>query len=430
MSAPAASVTPAAVPGAGRERRLVSLRTELLFNLALLATAALLLAVATVVVFGSLLTEERTALWLTLLIAADVAVFVALGGYIVRRQVLRPLEAMVAAADDITRGNLARRMPGAENAELDRLATAVNWMTERLLEERAQVVRAEKMATIGRVAAGIAHEIGNPLGAINGYTYVLRQRVGGAPEGLEVVASIEREAGRIDRIVRGLLDYARERRAPGGAVSLSDTALGVTELLRAQGVLKNVRLGLTLAADLPPIPGDPHEMEQALVNLLVNAVDVLPDGGAVNVVTRRATLADITKEREYRRGDPPYIGVERAPNARLQSWLRAAGHPEEMLQLIVADSGPGVPDEHRERIFDPFFTTKEPGKGTGLGLAIVARLVDNLGGTIWVRRAREGGAAFVLLFPIARGSAPVAAPAGAYRAPGELALLAGGHPRA
>ncbi|MGI9076563.1 MAG: sensor histidine kinase, partial [Gemmatimonadaceae bacterium] len=242
--------------------------------------------------------------------------------------------------------------------------------------------------------------IGNPLGAINGSPYILRTRSGGSGEVDGALDGIERESTRIDRIVRGLLDYARP--APGSlhAIDLSETANRVVDLLRGQGALRDARVSLELASGLPAVYGDRHEMEQALVNLLLNAADAAPSGGEVNILTRRAVLSEIVDDRKQRSGDSNGIEVPRAPNARLQMWLSAAGHPGEMLQIIISDSGPGVPDEDKERIFDPFYTTKDPGKGTGLGLAIVARLVENLGGAVWVRRAREGGAAFVLLFPI------------------------------
>jgi signal transduction histidine kinase len=93
----------------------------------------------------------------------------------------------------------------------------------------------------------------------------------------------------------------------------------------------------------------------------------------------------------------------RDQSARVRAWLTTVGEPAEVIQLVVADTGPGVPWEQRERVFDPFFTTKEPGKGTGLGLALVSRIIEGLGGTVWVRTAREGGAAFVICLPVDSG---------------------------
>ena len=382
----------------------ISLRTELLVSLALLATTAILLAVVTAVVFGTMLDQPGATMWLTFMVTGDVAVFIVLGGYLIGRHVLAPIDEVVAAADEIRGGDLTRRVPAGGSTEFARLATAINWMTDRLIEERAQVVRVEKLAGIGRLAAGVAHEVGNPLGAVNGYTFLLRKRLVGDGEALALVDAVERESGRIDRIVRGLLDYARPRRGARGAVDVADAARTVATLLRDQGAMRGTAVTLRLASALPPLAGDQHEMEQILVNLALNAVDAMGGEGTLHIVARRATLDDVTTQRLYREGDRHYVVVPRAPNARLESWLAAAGRPPEMLQLVVADSGPGVADEDRERIFDPFFTTKEPGKGTGLGLAIVARLVDEMGGTIWVRAAREGGAAFVLLFPLAGAS--------------------------
>jgi signal transduction histidine kinase len=102
-----------------------------------------------------------------------------------------------------------------------------------------------------------------------------------------------------------------------------------------------------------------------------------------------------------RAGDPPGNTEPHFPSPRVRRWLESEHRPEEVLKIVVADSGPGVPPEDVERIFDPFFTTREPGKGTGLGLAIVLRVVENFQGIVWVQPAREGGAAFHLLFPLA-----------------------------
>jgi two-component system NtrC family sensor kinase len=141
-------------------------------------------------------------------------------------------------------------------------------------------------------------------------------------------------------------------------------------------------------------------MEQVLVNLILNAVDAMQGHGKVWIVTQSVDFEDISGRNGRRNNDPDGFDVAREQSARVRSWINSVGEPQQILKLIVADSGPGVPITESEKIFDPFYTTKEPGRVTGLGLAVVSRIVVGLGGTIWVRPAREGGAAFMMYFPV------------------------------
>jgi signal transduction histidine kinase len=162
---------------------------------------------------------------------------------------------------------------------------------------------------------------------------------------------------------------------------------------------------VALQNGLPKLIGDGHELEQVLVNLILNAVDAMQGHGKVWIVTQSVAFDDITGRNGRRNSDPDGFDIAREQSARVRAWLNSVGEPKQILKLIVADSGPGVPITESERIFDPFYTTKEPGRGTGLGLAVVSRIVEGLGGTIWVRPAREGGAAFMMYFPVPDESA-------------------------
>jgi signal transduction histidine kinase len=141
-------------------------------------------------------------------------------------------------------------------------------------------------------------------------------------------------------------------------------------------------------------------MEQVFVNLVLNAVDAVEGDGSISILTTRMPFAELSGRSARRADDPEDFVQVRDQSARVRAWLNTVGEPDEVIQVVVADTGPGVPWEQRERIFDPFFTTKEPGKGTGLGLALVSRIIEGLGGTVWVRTAREGGAAFVICLPV------------------------------
>jgi len=252
-------------------------------------------------------------------------------------------------------------------------------------------VRSEKLASIGRLAAGIAHEVGNPLGAIGTYVEVLLRR-GADPE---VVTGVARELERLDRIVRGLLDYARPQEEALAPLDPAGVAQGAYGLLQAQGALKPARATLELVPTIPRMLGRAHLLEQAIVNLMLNAVDAAP--GGIVILGVRAWAYESRRASPKRGSDPQRATFPRHPETRPARTDFAAG--QRGVLLYVADSGPGVPPEDRQKVFDPFYTTKQPGRGTGLGLAIVARAVHDMGGVVWVDTAREGGAAFKMFFP-------------------------------
>ena len=369
-----------------------ALRTELLFYVSFLAAAALLIGEATILVVSTY-TSPRTFVLVMLVVAAlEVGIFVVFGRYLVTRLVLWPLDRVVAAADAVADGDLARRAPDAETRDFATLAERLNRMTDHLLDARGQVVRSEKLASIGRLAAGIAHEVGNPLGAIGTYLDVLRRRGGADPE---LVAGMTRELERIDRIVRGLLDYARPKEEALAPLDPAAVIRGAYALLEAQGALKPVRPSLDLSADVPRILGRAHFLEQAVVNLVLNAVDAAP--GGVVIVGARAWAYEPRRVPPKRETDPATATFPRPAAPRPARAEFSAGQPGAL--VFVVDSGVGVPPDDRDKIFDPFYTTKPPGRGTGLGLAIVARAVHDMRGVVWVDTAREGGAAFKMFFP-------------------------------
>jgi len=262
------------------------------------------------------------------------------------------------------------------------------------------LVRVDKLAATGRLAAGIAHEVGNPLSAIANYAHVARQRASGTANVDEPLEAIEREVERIDRIVRGLLDYARPRRRTPHAVRVDEVIADALRLLSDQGVLRRIDVQHTAESEDAAVFAERHDLEQVFVNLLLNAVDAMQGVGRITVRTRQLSPRRLQQPAARRAGDEPGERFPHLPNVRGRVWIARTDQTGTVLQVIVADSGPGVPSEDLDRVFDPFYSTKGEGRGTGLGLAIVAQTVEGLGGTVWAQPSREGGAAFVLLLPL------------------------------
>jgi len=367
-----------------------SLRAELLFNLSFLTSAAVIL-VGLITLLLSVDDAETTFYALAALWLGTTVVFVLFGLALTRRLVLRPLDLLAEMVDGLAEGRPAGTDPRFESEEFARLGERFRLMRDQLEDAQTQAVRAEKLAGIGRLAAGVAHEIRNPLGAIGNYVEVLRNR--GVEE--EIVTALEGEIGRIDGIVESLLDYSRPRSATG-ETHLNTVVEGTLAFLRQQGALKAERIEVRLARELPPVRGDRQALEQVVVNLLLNARDASP-GGTIEVGT--VAKAFQPRRLEHRAGDEGSgVDIDQRRSAT-RPWRTdiPAGTPGAV--LYVADDGPGVPDPDRDRVFDPFYTTKDPGRGTGLGLAMVARTVHESGGVVWVDRAREGGAVFKVYLP-------------------------------
>ncbi|MGC3996392.1 MAG: ATP-binding protein [Anaeromyxobacter sp.] len=237
-----------------------------------------------------------------------------------------------------------------------------------LRELSSQLLRAEKLATVGVIASGIAHEVGTPLGVVRGRAEMLDQAL--APEQAEAKGStrvILEEIDRIARTIQQLLDFARVSQADVTAVELGAAAVTVAELLAFEARKRKVAVVLELPPNLPPLAANPDQLNQVLVNLVLNAIHACAEGGHV--------------------------------------WIRARSAVRGRLAAIeVADDGAGVPEELRHRVFDPFFTTKKRGKGTGLGLTVAAQIVRNHGGEIDLESEEGLGTTVVLSWPLLAAS--------------------------
>jgi signal transduction histidine kinase len=304
----------------------------------------------------------------------------ALGFVIVHFTVGRPLERTERAIEQLSRLQLDVRLE-AGGPLLSRLQSALLRMTDALSTERAltaqrleelkqaneQLVRAQgellasdRLATVGKLAAGVAHEVGNPLSGILGYLSVMQSRTKDRPELGELVGLIETEVQRIDQIVRQLLDLGRPSRGKPTAVDVAPTVASCVKLLSKGADLSQV----TITQDVEPglvVLAESGPLSQVLINLVLNGAQAMGGKGTLHIRARREANSGV---------------------------------------IEVKDTGPGFSPEVKAHLFEPFFTTKSAGKGTGLGLVVSAHLMASMGGKLRADNAPEGGALFTLELPV------------------------------
>jgi len=314
------------------------------------------------------------------------SILVLFGVYVLSRSVLRPVRRLREMTQLIAAGDLNQAVPPEGPVEIADLAGSFNSMVVALrqgqLEREAHIealehansevrkaqdelVRSEKLASIGHLAAGMAHEIGNPLGAVVGYLEILKEESASGRE-QEIIGRAQAEVDRIDRLVRELLDYAAPH---DGQVQLFDPAGAMAEardILAHQGLFDGIEFDDQLPAALPPTRMVRHKLVQVFINLLLNARDALVSGGTIRL---------------------------------------RAGDDGESLWLAVADTGTGMNAEVLAHIFEPFYSTKGPGKGRGLGLAVCQQVVGEIGGRVEAASVPGEWSEFRVWLPITESEA-------------------------
>jgi len=318
----------------------------------------------------------------------------------VRISIRQPIGQLVRSALAIGHGDLSRRLTLHRRDEIGQLASAFNRMAESLqaaqarttaeaqarLELERQVQQAQKLATVGRLASEVAHEVGTPLNIVSGRAEVIQKGLPPDHPLSRHVVTILRQIERISGIIRQLLEYARPRRPAICSVPVGPMLARTVELLEPLARQRQVNVETQVPDSLPPILADLDQAQQVLLNLMTNALDATPPGGQVRLAASQADpeTADARPRIERGRPEGPF------------------------LTLVVSDTGRGMPRDQLEQIFEPFFSTKERRGGTGLGLSIVEDIVRAHRGAIEVQSAEGAGTTVLLRWPTASPAGAVA----------------------
>jgi signal transduction histidine kinase len=320
---------------------------------------------------------ERHRQWLLGSITA-IVIIVVLIGQLLSWRVARPLKELEENMAAVATGRLSKLELKAQDREIASLNAAFNHMLEELDLRQGQLLRSEKLAALGTLLSGVAHELNNPLSNISTSCEILAEEVGagGTVFEKELLGQIDQETWRARRIVRSLLDYARDRQFHRETILLPTLVDDSLRLIRGQ-IPAQIEIHTEIAPELQ-ISGDRPRLQQALFNLVGNAIDALEGAGELRLTAR--------------------IGNGPLPaDALVFGQHRAAA---DAVEIEISDNGHGIPVANLPRIFDPFFTTKDVGRGLGLGLFIVFEIIEEHGGCIAVRSTPGKGSTFLIRLPV------------------------------
>ncbi len=347
-----------------------------------LPTRLLLSFIAVAAVFGILsvfsgihltgATEEHATRIFFLLIF--VALIAAAGiSYVILNSLMKPVRALLAAIEEIATGPTLREIRiDPAPPEIEALVGAFNRMQEAIRERRRlnqeKLLRSDRLAMIGQLAAGVAHEINNPLGSILLFTRLVMQQSPVNSRMHENLERIEKETKRCHSIVQSLLDFARQREPNVEPVDVNQLLEATLKFFEKQNLLKNIEVVRHFAADLPLIQADQLQLQQVFMNIIINALDAMNGRGLLTLETTD-------------------IGTDGR------------------ITISISDTGCGIPPENMDRIFDPFFTTKDVGHGTGLGLSVSYGIIQTHSGDISVSSTPGEGSRFTITLPKTKGIA-------------------------
>ncbi len=320
---------------------------------------------------------------LTLAMTAAMLVSVLL---VTRVNISRPIARLVQSFREVGASEIPTRVPVKGNDEFAWLLREFNGMCQRLETTRASLLQeqehrrhveaelrnAERLAGLGRLAAGLAHEIGTPLNVILGRAESVQRTEAVTPTGARHLAIIVSQTERIARIVRDMLDFARMKPRRHEAMDLRATLRTTLDLVERRCTEQRVVAELVAPDDLPLVLADPDQLQQVFLNLAANALDAMPDGGRLRIE----------------------CGAARASNPE------RTDPPRDCVRVTVADSAGGLAPEAIKHVFDPFYTTKDAGRGTGLGLSVAYGIIEEHGGWFDVHSAPDQGTRFSVFLPV------------------------------
>ncbi len=378
-------------------------------------------------------TLYRSQALIFLYVLLNAIVLILLGSFLLSRIIVTPLKKLVQMSEKIAEGDLNLLSASSSGDEIGKLFASFNHMAARLRENRVKVeeyihslekvnrelrrtqeemIRSEKLVSIGRLASGVAHEVGNPTGAILGYLDLLTKGDLPPEEERGILQRTFKEAERIQRIVRELLDFSRPSYGAEEDVDVNEVIQNAFSLVFHQRkVWEQIQVIPELQPDLPRWKGDPHQLQQVMINLFMNAADAMRSsdpshsdrGKRLRVASRslgQEEIMDFAQSiLQRRREDSPSLDYSLL-RTRYDSESPFWGGVRAVIRVEVEDTGPGIPKEALGKIFDPFYSTKSPAEGTGLGLAICIRILESYGGRIHGESEEGKGALFIILLPV------------------------------
>jgi two-component system NtrC family sensor kinase len=317
--------------------------------------------------------RRNTLLVFVLITAAGMVIAIAMG-YLLGQRILKPVHRLIAMSRRVSAGDLSAEIGPISSSEIGVLQKTFQEMLSSLRErdrsQRAEselkLLQSEKQASVGRLAAGVAHEINNPLTGVLTFTHMLLRREDINEEIREDLQTIADSTERVRRIVKGLLDFSRQTKIEPEPTDLNALIEQTLPLVANQALVKGVIFCFDPGKDIPLRTLDRSQVQSVLLNIILNAIDATDKGGHINIYTR----------------------------------LSAGPRQTKAIEVEISDAGCGVPPEHLDKLFDPFFTTKEVGKGTGLGLSVSQGIIERHGGTIRVQSTIGQGSIFTICFPL------------------------------
>ena len=291
--------------------------------------------------------------------------------YYISKRISAPINKLVSASAEVARGNLEARVEINSNDELGELSDTFNSMASALkgrdekLKEftKSKIMESERLALIGQLSANVAHELNNPLTGIVTYSHLLLEELPADDPNRESLEKIVIQADRSRDIIRGLLDFSRQRKPDKTLCDVNAVLIGCVSLLEKQALFHNIQISTNPDVNLPLTIIDPSQIERVFINIIVNAADAMEGYGKLDLSTRL---------------DPS----------------------DHFIEIEFSDTGHGIKKENLEKIFDPFFTTKDTGHGVGLGLAISFGIIKEHKGTISVESELEKGTTFIVRLPV------------------------------